>query len=213
MVLATCAILGGSLALRKALPESAEAPKVYVDGETNQRYLVTDGGAELALFEDDQGRPYFLDPKGNMWYDSGDPSVGIHRVAPDGDVFALWEDPKTGEVLERRLGNIDRDLVDVKTKEYGDLTLFKDAEPAVDVPPLCKDDYDNLVKCLDAGGNVRTDRTLEYPDVLLEGQIKNLERRKKIFGGGEREKVGSGDRDVETFRQGSVGPLDLGLFD
>ena len=97
-----------------------------MDDETGQRYLMTEGGAQLALFEDEKGRPYFLDPKGNMWYDSGDPDVGMHRIAPDGDVFALWEDPKSGEVLERRLGNIDSDIVDVKTKEYGDITVFKD---------------------------------------------------------------------------------------
>ena len=107
-----------------------------MDDETGQRYLMTEGGAQLALFEDEKGRPYFLDPKGNMWYDSGDPDVGMHRIAPDGDVFALWEDPKSGEVLERRLGNIDSDLVDVKTKEYGDITVFKDFENTQDLPLL-----------------------------------------------------------------------------
>ena len=182
-----------------------------MDDETGQRYLMTEGGAQLALFEDEKGRPYFLDPKGNMWYDSGDPDVGMHRIAPDGDVFALWEDPKSGEVLERRLGNIDSDLVDVKTKEYGDITVFKDFENTQDLPPLCKDDYGNLVKCLDPSGNIRADKDLEYPDVLLEGQIKNLERRKKLFG--KEEAVRPGDKDVTTFRQGDIGPLDLGLFD
>ncbi|QDZ19890.1 hypothetical protein HOP50_03g24070 [Chloropicon primus] len=210
MILATCGVLGGSLALRRLLPPSEEPPRVYAD-EAGQRYLVTEGGAELALFEDDKGRPYFLDPKGNMWYDSGDPSVGIHRVAPDGDVFALWEDPKTGEVLERRLGNLDKDLIDVETKEYGSLTLFRDDKEAQDVPPLCRDDLDNLVKCLDPSGNIRADRDLEYPDVLLEGQVKNLERRKRLFGGSR--PVAPGDKDIETFRQGDIGPLDLGLFD
>ena len=76
------------------LPASDEPPRVYVDDGGEQRYLKTDGGAYLALFEDQQGRPYFLDPKGNLWYDSGDPEVGMHRVAPNGDVFAIWEDPK-----------------------------------------------------------------------------------------------------------------------
>ena len=212
MALATLGVLGGSFALRKLLPAGEEPPRVYLD-DSGQRYLVTEGGAQLALYEDDKGRPYFLDPKGNMWYDSGDPSVGIHRIAPDGDVFALWEDPKTGEVLERRVGNIDRDLVDVKTKEYGDLTLFKDAEEASDVPPLCRDDRGDLVKCLDPNGRIRADRDLEYPEVLLEGQIKNLERRRRVFGGRKRGEEGKGDRDIETFRQGDIGPLDLGLFD
>ena len=38
---------------------------------------MTRGGTQLALFEDDRGRPYFLDPKGNMWYDSGDPAIRL----------------------------------------------------------------------------------------------------------------------------------------
>ncbi len=68
MILTAGLVLGGSFFLRKLLPGSQEAPRVFVDDATGQRYLVTDGGNELALFEDDRGRPYFLDPKGNMWY-------------------------------------------------------------------------------------------------------------------------------------------------
>ncbi len=90
------------------------------------------------------------------------------------------------------------------------------AEPAQDVPPLCRDESgENLVKCLDAGGSIRADKTLEYPEVLLEGQIKDLQPRKRIFGGGQKkgDRIGKGDKDVETFRQGDIGPIDLGLFD
>ena len=68
MILTAGALLGGSYVLRKALPESAEAPKIYVD-KGGQQYLRTAAGTHLALFEDEQKRPYFLDPKGNMWYD------------------------------------------------------------------------------------------------------------------------------------------------
>ena len=39
-------------------------------------------------------------------------------------------------MLERRLGNIDSDIVDVKTKEYGDITVFKDFENTQDLPLL-----------------------------------------------------------------------------
>ena len=60
---------------------------------------------------------------------------------------------------------------------------------------------------------VRVSYSLRYPEVLLEGQIKNLERRKRVFGGGGKNRVGKGDRDVDTFRQGDIGPIDLGLFD
>ena len=52
-------------------------------------------------------------------------------------------------------------------------------------------------------------RELEYPEMLIEGQLKDLKRRNKIFGGSK--EVRPGDKDIETFRQGEPGFL--GLFD
>ena len=52
-------------------------------------------------------------------------------------------------------------------------------------------------------------RELEYPEMLIEGQLKDLKRRNRIFGGNK--EVRPGDKDVETFRQGEPGLL--GLFE
>ena len=95
----------------------------------------------------------------------------------------------------------------MKTAE-GDLTVFQ-SNDSQDIPPLCKNDDGDLVTCLDRNGNIRKDRALEYPDVLLEGQIQNLQRRSRLFGSSK--KIEKGDKDINTFRQGDIGPLDLGF--
>ena len=44
-------------------------------------------------------------------------------------------------------------------------------------------------------------RKLEYPEVMVEGQIKDLKRRKQPFK--KQEEVRPGDKDINTFRQGN----------
>ena len=83
------------------------------------------------------------------------------------------------------------------------------------MPPLCRDDDGGLVACVDASGRLRpelSDRAeVEVPDVLLEGRVENLRTRRHLFGWGGKRKATREDLDINTFSQGDVGPLDLGI--
>ena len=57
-----------------------------VAGRTSRGNLLTvtktRGGTGLATFVDDHDNIFFVDPKGNLWYDTGDPRLGFYVVSP-----------------------------------------------------------------------------------------------------------------------------------
>ena len=40
----------------------------------------TPAGNPVALFQDEQGNIFMIDPNGNLYYDTGDPKLGVYFV-------------------------------------------------------------------------------------------------------------------------------------
>ena len=55
-------------------------PNVYKD-ETGLHYMFTEGGNQVVVGEDKQGRVFFIDQNGNFYYDTGDPKLGLYMVS------------------------------------------------------------------------------------------------------------------------------------
>lgn len=55
-------------------------PQIYRD-EYGIQFVKTKGGNQVAVAEDPRGRTFFIDKAGNLYYDTGDPSIGAYMVS------------------------------------------------------------------------------------------------------------------------------------
>ncbi len=58
---------------------AGQLPKVYTD-KYGVHYMVTQGGNQVAVSVDNQGRAYFIDQAGDLYYDTGDQRIGFYVV-------------------------------------------------------------------------------------------------------------------------------------
>ena len=58
---------------------AGQMPEVYRD-RRGTHYMVTQGGNKVAVTVDKQGRAFFVDKAGDLYYDSGNPKVGFYVV-------------------------------------------------------------------------------------------------------------------------------------
>ena len=56
-------------------------PEIHRD-EYGIQYVTTKGGNQVAVAEDPQGRTFFIDKAGNLYYDTGDADIGAYLVSP-----------------------------------------------------------------------------------------------------------------------------------
>ncbi|GBF97608.1 hypothetical protein Rsub_10744 [Raphidocelis subcapitata] len=122
-------VLGGSAALlfynKKVLPpvEIRDPPKDFpfqLAGYTDVApeefvYARTPGGNWIASATDPQGRLFMIDEIGDLYYDSGDPRIGLYALDTDGNLFNIYRDVD-GVRRTTPVGNI------------ADLTRFKISE-------------------------------------------------------------------------------------
>jgi len=125
-------------------------------------FAQTREGRWLATAADEQGRLLMVDELGDLFYDSGDPKLGMYAVDARGDVYNFFQDAG-GERRITPLGNISG-LKKFKVSEVAGEALDPPAEIAafadrnvgrVPLPP-------NALR-------VGADGRLKGPDELLEG--------------------------------------------
>ena len=58
---------------------AGQMPEVYRD-KRGTHYMVTQGGNKVGVTVDKQGRAFFVDKAGDLFYDSGDPKIGFYVV-------------------------------------------------------------------------------------------------------------------------------------
>jgi hypothetical protein len=104
-----------------------------------------------------------VDELGDLYYDSGDPRLGMFAVDTRGDVYNFYQDVG-GERRVTPLGNVDRDLRKMKITEIAgqkldrpvEVTAFADRNAGrVPLPP--------------GSARVGPDGKVQGPDELLEG--------------------------------------------
>lgn len=125
-------------------------------------FAKTREGHWLATAADPQGRLYMIDELGDLFYDSGDPKLGMFAVDTRGDVYNFYQDVG-GERKITPLGNV-KDLRKFKVSEIAgqkladpvEITAFADRNAnRIPLPPGSER--------MGRGGVVRG------PDELVEG--------------------------------------------
>ena len=228
----------GALALagviaREAWRQGVGSPFRVVRGPEGRAFLRTPGGHYAAVLEADPitGTTAFVDGSGNLYVDSGNAGVGFTRVAPDGSAYSYAESPGGGWE-EHYVGNIDSDLVELQVgggagarvgegevegegegevSGMGRLLGWRSREPDGEAPPLCRPNgpTGELSLCVDKDGNRLEGQELEYPPFLDEKELTVNPRRRLL--GNSSGGVAREDLDINTFSQGKVPNLDLGL--
>ncbi|EFJ49095.1 hypothetical protein VOLCADRAFT_117417 [Volvox carteri f. nagariensis] len=169
-------MLGGSAALwllnhKVIMPIDSFGDKPPVDftlaGYTDLKpeefvYFKTPGGRWVAAAEDDQGRFFMIDEVGDLYYDSGDPDVGLYAMDTQGNLFNFYRDPDDGEQKITPVGNVS-DLKQFKISEIAGIKLDRD----VNVVAF----QDGSTAPLPPGSTYRDPYTgeLRGPDQLVEG--------------------------------------------
>jgi hypothetical protein len=85
-------------------------------------YVTTAGGATVLFAQDEAGRVFLVDAAGDLYYDSGDPTVGWYIVDTKDNVFNLYFDD--GAPARRRVGS----LADLRTVDAAALAGLPVAE-------------------------------------------------------------------------------------
>ena len=61
---------------------SGQVPKVYKT-KSGKPFMRTGAGSAVGVSEDEQGRVFFFDRAGNLYYDTGDKRLGFYIVRID----------------------------------------------------------------------------------------------------------------------------------
>lgn len=87
-------------------------------------YAKTPGGNWIAAAQDPEGRLFMIDEIGDLYYDSGDPRVGIYALDTQGNLFNIYQDVD-GTRRTTPVGNV-QDLARFKISEIRDIKLDRD---------------------------------------------------------------------------------------
>ncbi|CAL5219413.1 g1241 [Coccomyxa viridis] len=172
-------LVGGSTAWWKYL--DGQVPKVYKT-KSGRPFMRTGAGSAVGVSEDEQGRVFFFDRAGNLYYDTGDKRLGFYIVTADYKVYNVYLDDY-GEEQRKYVGDI-RDVQSISVKDFGGLsaerlqqlskgrfngavTVFPDEKREIPMPP-------------NAPRFPRKDGGVQGPPELEEGIIQ-LERRKPLL--------------------------------
>ncbi|GIL61428.1 hypothetical protein Vafri_15877 [Volvox africanus] len=131
-------MLGGSAALwllnhNVLMPIDSFGDKPPIDftlaGYTDLRpdefvYFKTPGGRWVAAAEDEQGRFFMIDEVGDLYYDSGNPDIGLYAMDTQGNLFNFYRDTD-GQQKITPVGNVS-DLKQFKIGEIAGIKLDRD---------------------------------------------------------------------------------------
>lgn len=84
-------------------------------------YYKTPGGHWVAVSEDSEGRHFMIDEAGDLYYDTGDPEMGIYVMDRQGDLYNFYKGPD-GQRQITPVGNI-ADLREMQVDSIGGLQL------------------------------------------------------------------------------------------
>lgn len=87
-------------------------------------YAKTPGGNWIAAAQDPNGRLFMIDEIGDLYYDSGDPKVGVYALDTSGNLFNIYQDVD-GARRTTPVGNI-QDLKRFKISEIKGIKLDRD---------------------------------------------------------------------------------------
>ncbi|KAI8466813.1 MAG: hypothetical protein J3K34DRAFT_524222 [Monoraphidium minutum] len=87
-------------------------------------YARTPGGNWIAAAQDPDGRLFMIDEIGDLYYDSGDPKIGIYALDTEGNLFNIYQDVD-GARRTTPLGNV-QDLTRFKISEIRGIKLDRD---------------------------------------------------------------------------------------
>ncbi|GFR52646.1 hypothetical protein Agub_g15238 [Astrephomene gubernaculifera] len=87
-------------------------------------YFKTPAGRWVAAAEDEQGRFFMIDEVGDLYYDSGDPDVGLYAMDTQGNLFNFYRDTD-GQQKITPVGNV-ADLKSFKISEIAGIKLDRD---------------------------------------------------------------------------------------
>mmetsp|Transcript_26196 Transcript_26196/g.57226 ORF Transcript_26196/g.57226 Transcript_26196/m.57226 type:complete len:347 (+) Transcript_26196:169-1209(+) len=87
-------------------------------------YFKTAGGNWVGAAEDEQGRLFMIDQVGDLYYDSGDPDIGMYAMDTQGNLYNFYNDVD-GERKITPVGNI-ADLKQFKVNEIAGVKLDRD---------------------------------------------------------------------------------------
>lgn len=123
-------------------------------------YARTPGGNWIAAAADETGRVYVIDQAGDLYYDSGDPALGVIALDRQGNLFNLYLD-ESGSRAITPLGNVSQ-LTRFKISEIAGIKLDHDVTvvamadgSSIPLPP--------------GAGMVGADGKFVPPGELLEG--------------------------------------------
>ncbi|KAK9835698.1 hypothetical protein WJX74_006156 [Apatococcus lobatus] len=192
-----------------------QIPPIYRDKE-GYNYVKTKAGNFAMVNYDGSGRMYMIDEAGTLYYDTGEPSLGMYIVSLNGDMYNLFID-KDGEPNQVKVGNV-ADLASINVKDIGGIPtqslaaavgerdsgmaggkmmVFPDF-PRQDASP------EELRKYLmppDAPAYPSQDGA-RPPPILEEGEFQ-LERKRRLwpFGGSGKDTGGDFKRGIEGLLQ------------
>lgn len=113
-------MIGGTLAWYGAL--KVGSPIASVDRGKGVALLRTKGGNIVGAAQDDMGRLFLFDGAGNLYYDTGDPSLGIYIVDTSGNMYNEFLEPESSEVKRVAVGNI-ADITSISVTEIGGVPI------------------------------------------------------------------------------------------
>ncbi|KAK9842037.1 hypothetical protein WJX81_005422 [Elliptochloris bilobata] len=111
-------LLGGSSLWWKYI--NSQMPEMYRD-KAGVHYMVTRGGNKVAVTVDKQGRAYFVDKAGDLYYDSGNQKIGFYVVDTQDQIFNVYLG-SDGEPRRVKVGDL-RDLGTVRVTDLGGIPV------------------------------------------------------------------------------------------
>ncbi|MEW5301019.1 MAG: hypothetical protein WDW38_009412 [Sanguina aurantia] len=158
-------------------------------------YFKTPAGSWVAAAEDKQGRFFMIDQAGDLYFDTGDPQVGMYAMDTQGNLFNFYVDTD-GQQKITPVGSVN-DLQKFKISEIAGMKLDRD----VNVVAF----QDNRPSLLPPGSTYIDAETGQEmgPDTLVEG-INTKPRRRR----GDRTRGSGGLLEMFKSRSSDNTPID-----
>ncbi|KAK9868064.1 hypothetical protein WJX84_000029 [Apatococcus fuscideae] len=188
-----------------------QIPSIYRDPD-GLNYVKTKAGNWAMVNYDGSGRMYMIDEAGTLYYDTGEPAMGIYIVDLQGDMYNLFMD-RDGEPNQVRVGNV-ADLASINVKDIGGIPTQSLAEavgardagmsggkmmvfPDFPRKNATPDELQKYLMPPDAPAFPSKDGA-RPPPILEEGEIQ-LQRKRRLwpFGGDSKGSGGEFQRGVE----------------
>uniref|UniRef100_A0A7S3VI82 Uncharacterized protein n=1 Tax=Dunaliella tertiolecta TaxID=3047 RepID=A0A7S3VI82_DUNTE len=152
----------------------------YTDlAEKDFVYFKTAGGHWVGAAEDEAGRLFMIDEVGDLYYDSGDPAIGMYAMDTQGNLFNFYNDvggerkiTPVGNIAEMKSFKVN-ELAGVKLDRNINVVAFSDGRQ-IPLPPG--------TGYVDEFGNFKP------PGELVEGFTRSKEERNPfsaLFGGSD----------------------------